>query len=164
MGKVKLPDIRKNKLSVIIKSLEKRDAALQRFQRRDLYNAKSVKLVENTQIELYLPTLCSDGKGKAPTWNHSTQVGRAGGPGRNGKIGAPGEGAGCEHFLLRDLVIRLVIFYGVLSPRACVWLAILARLWVHGNTRAIARTLAQPPASLARVDAGNKTTDTSRSS
>ena len=56
MVKVKLPDIRKNKLSVIIKSLEKRDAAMQRFQRRDLYNAKSVKVAENTQIELYLPT------------------------------------------------------------------------------------------------------------
>ena len=75
MVKVKLPDIRKNKLSVIIKSLEKRDAAMQRFQRRDLYNAKSVKIVENTQIELYLPTLCND-KGK-PTWNNSTHLGRS---------------------------------------------------------------------------------------
>ena len=71
MVKVKLPDIRKNKLSVIIKSLEKRDAAMQRFQRRDLYNAKSVKVAENTQIELYLPTLLGD-KGK-PAWSGSTQ-------------------------------------------------------------------------------------------
>ena len=71
MVKVKLPDIRKNKLSVIIKSLEKRDAAMQRFQRRDLYNAKSVKVAENTQIELYLPTLLCD-KGK-PAWSGSTQ-------------------------------------------------------------------------------------------
>ena len=90
MVKVKLPDIRKNKLSVIIKSLERKDVALQKFQRRDLYNAKAVKVVENTQIELYLPNLI-DSKGK-PTWNHSTQVNG----GRHLKQGGRGEGAGAS--------------------------------------------------------------------
>ena len=93
MVKVRLPDIRKNKLSTIIKSLEKRDAALQKFQRRDLFNAKSVKMVENTQIELYLPTLCGE-KGK-PTWNGSTHLderkGAEGRAARNGGALGPGK-------------------------------------------------------------------------
>ncbi|QDZ25497.1 hypothetical protein HOP50_17g80390 [Chloropicon primus] len=90
MVKVKLPDIRKNKLSVIIKSLEKRDAALQKFQRRDLYNSKSVKVVENTQIELYLPGFSSE-KGK-PTWNGSTHLDERKVNEGKGKTGAGREG------------------------------------------------------------------------
>ena len=89
--KMKLPDIRKNKLSVIIKSIERREASMQRFQRRDLYNAKAVKVVENTQVELFLPTLVKDDNKGRPLWNQSTPAhaaeGYANGHGRRAKKG-----------------------------------------------------------------------------